>query len=135
MQFQAGNQYAKNGKTGRPRKDLKIYQAEIGLKVILPYLKETQAVPKALENIVDLVKTPREKLSITQRNEQLKWSAWMLDKFLPTLQDIDLDADMKLDYGEKINAVVAGIFARLQGTGNNPAGSGGSVPGTVQTTP
>jgi hypothetical protein len=116
MPFQNGNKAGLGNNGGRPQKKIRLYQAEVGLSTIVPYLKEHNIIPKALQNVGEMILS--EPKTITEKRERLYWSGWAIDKFLPKLHDIELTAEMKHDYGEKVNELFGDICARLPRTRN-----------------
>jgi len=108
MRFENGNNYAAGKKTGRPRKEIKLFQAECGIKKIIPFLRESDVIPQALKNIAEAVTGNKYGL-----RTKIECSQWVLNKFLPDLVDIDVESETKIDFGVQINAMLGNIVKRL----------------------
>lgn len=130
-----------NHQGGRPRREVKQFQAAVGLSEIIPKLKASGAIPRALENIIEEAKRESPENGIMPRYDRemrLKCSFYIIDKFLPALTDLNLQEEEKKDYGDAIfgllkmldSRISGGIKAKIDGT-EPPAVSDigeGSVP-------
>ena len=111
--FKNGNKHGgNNGGNGAPiRAELRNMQAEIGLNQLLPILKESEAIPKSLQAIINRVVDPLK--TREGRLEQIKCATYIIDKFLPNLQNMEISGDIKTDPGERVNELLKLVAQRL----------------------